>query len=446
MLKVLINAYAICPNYGSEQGMGWNYVTNIAKHCDCYVITEGEYKEINLDATTWKCSDIGTNVYGLTQVQCDNIHFYFVDVSPEIRKMCWNQGTWSFYRYYADWQKRILPIARQIIEENDIDVMHQLNMVGFREPGMLYKINEEREAKNLRKIPLIWGPMAGYGSIPFSFMLSGGIKFTSFYLLKNVLNRIQMMFHPRVRKMIKVCDKLIAATPDMKKGIKVYYGKDVEIINETGTYLDYGNEDEQQYVLDVAEDNDKSFKLLWVGRFLYTKQLPIALKTFALLSDLKDIELHIVGKGVGEADTIAMHSLAEELGVNDRIVWHGQIPNEDVQVLMKKCDIFFFTSIFEATSTVVLEAIQNELPIVCFDRCGFGPIVDENIGRKIKCKNPSQAISDFAKVIRDIYMHKEVLIDMSLNCKERQYVLSWNNKMDRLMNIYEEAIKKNMHN
>ena len=42
MLNILINAYACSPNWGSEPRMAWNWITNIAKHCKCYVITEGE--------------------------------------------------------------------------------------------------------------------------------------------------------------------------------------------------------------------------------------------------------------------------------------------------------------------------------------------------------------------------------------------------------------------
>ena len=31
MINVLVNAYAVNPYWGSEQGMGWNWVVNIAR-------------------------------------------------------------------------------------------------------------------------------------------------------------------------------------------------------------------------------------------------------------------------------------------------------------------------------------------------------------------------------------------------------------------------------
>lgn len=439
MLKVLINAYACCPNMGSEQGMGWNWISNIAKTCEVFVVTESEYENVNSRLAD-DCEQ-----YGISKEQCDRMHFYFVpageteEESAKIRSMCWNQGTWSFYLKYAKWQEKALAVARNIIDEQEkagsnIDIMHQLNMAGFREPGMLYKINDERKKQGMKRIPLVWGPMTGYGSIPFPFMLSGGLKFTAFYSLKNTLNLLQLIFHPRVRKMVKSSDKLIAATPEMKNGLDAFYKADIEHINETGCVI---NKEETSIVKSFSKD---VFKVLWVGRFMYTKQLEIALKVMGRLTGLKNIEFHIVGKGFTDEETQAMRAKAVEYGAEGICHWHGQIPNVEVHKLMQESDIFFFTSIFEATSTVILEAIQNGLPIVCFDRCGFGPIVDDSIGMKIPCKSPKQAVRDFVKAITYLYNHREVLPLMSANCKSKRLELSWDNKMTRLMSFYRKLV------
>ena len=44
MLNVLVNAYAVSPAWGSEPGMGWNWVVNLARYCNVFVITEGEWR------------------------------------------------------------------------------------------------------------------------------------------------------------------------------------------------------------------------------------------------------------------------------------------------------------------------------------------------------------------------------------------------------------------
>lgn len=77
MLNILINAYACSPCWGSEPGMAWNWVINLAKHCNLFVITEGEWR-----------AEIEEAVARLPQR--DHLHFYFNPVSEKVQRMCWN--------------------------------------------------------------------------------------------------------------------------------------------------------------------------------------------------------------------------------------------------------------------------------------------------------------------------------------------------------------------
>ncbi len=408
---------------GSEPGMGWNWIVNLAPHCELFVISEGEFKE---QCEQWCLGhpDVG-----------QHIHWYWNPVPQSTRDKCWNQGDWSFYILYQQWQRKTADIAIDICKTEQIDVLHQLNMVGFREPGMLYLVNDERKKEGLASIPIIWGPSAGFGSIPFTFMWRGGLKFTAFYLLKNLLNVIELVFHPRVRRMIAESDALVAATPDMKRGIEKYYSKQVYLNSEVGCYLSESNDWKKTF------SDQHRLKLLWVGRFIFTKQLDLALQTIQKLNGIEGLELHIVGTGITDDITERMHQRAEELHVDYLCHWHGRIPNAEVHQLMKESDIFFFTSIFEATSTVILEAISNRLPIVCFDRCGFGAIVDDTIGRKVSCKDPRQAVSDFCNVIQEFNTHRDRLLQMSQNCLTKQKDLSWDYKMEQILKLYQNIRK-----
>lgn len=456
MKRILINAYACCPGMGSEQGMGWNFISGLAKAgCEVFVVTESEYASkvmemLRMEKRKREKENTVSMYTDAPEQWAERMHFYFVpageteEESEKIRQMCWNQGTWSFYPKYAKWQEKALEVAKQIIDEHDIDVMHQLNMAGFREPGMLYKINEERARERKKRIPLIWGPMTGYGGIPFKFMTPGGLKFTAFYMLKNTLNTLQLMLHHRVRKMMKASDWVIATSPEMMHGIEKFYGRQVELMNETGCNLDSLEvKSEKRNEQSERIDAESSLRLLWVGRFMYTKQLPLALKTIKRLKDdgygRDKIELHIVGKGFTEKETEEMHQLAKKLEVDDICKWHGFIPNKEVQQLMRECDLFFFTSIFEGTSTVMLEAIQNRLPVLCFDICGFGPVVNEEIGRKIACESPEQAVREFADDIAFFSKNRQRLKTMSENCAIKAEEMSWGRKINRLMELYGEV-------
>ena len=99
-------------------------------------------------------------------------------------------------------------------------------------------------------------------------------------------------------------------------------------------------------------------------------------------------------------------------------------------------DVFLFTSVAEGTPHVVLEAIANHLPVLCFDTCGHGDSVNEKVGRKIPISHPDQSVKEFAKQLEYLYFHREVLQTMSENCRQRQMELSWDKKAEEMVRLY----------
>ena len=411
MLNVLINAYAISPNWGSEQGVGWNWVTNIARYCNCFVITEAEYKEeIEKAVSNHPCKE--------------HLHFYYNAVSPEVRRMCWNQGDWRFYLHYAKWQKRTLEIARQICKTEKIDIIHHLNMICFREPGYLWKIDN---------IPFVWGPVGGISRLPLSLTKGMGLKHLLFYLIKNTITFFQSRFSIRVRKAIRHSEVIIAATQPVYDCFTNYYKHtNVVFINETGLNLLNSESVEHDY-------NHDTLELLWVGRLISSKRLDIALNAISKCEQ-NNIHLTIVGTG-DSAEVSRYHSIARELGIEDKLSWLGRVDNEKVQILMKEKDVFFFTSILEATSTVVPEAISNNLPIICFNACGFGHLVKDRVGETIELQNPDAAAIGFAWIIDKFAKDRRLLSGYSSACDKYKLELSWGHKAERVVELYEQILK-----
>lgn len=407
MIRVLVNAYACSPNMGSEPGMGWNWCVNLAKYCELFIITEEEFRE-----------KIEAVVPSLPQGK--NMHFYYNPVSPEVRKMCWNQGDWRFYWHYRRWQQRTMEIAKKICEEQKIDILHQLNMIGYREPGLLWKIKGPK---------FVWGPVGGMETMPISYLKGAGCKTIVFNVIKNIINSLQYRYQQNVRSAAKRADAIIAATSGCQKMLHDYYCRPVHLINETGCdFLDVEKVERNRY-------EKKSFDLLWVGKFDFRKQLGLAIRTISELKDL-NVVLHIAGSG----DTVKYQSLAHSLSIEDKIVFHGQVNHEEINILMQKADLFFFTSIMDATSTVVMEALQNHLPVVCFDTCGFGTVVDETVGVKIPLSNPNQSVNDFANALRTLYNDGELLAEKSQNCRERMKLFEWNYKAKTMVDIYNNIL------
>lgn len=410
MLKVLINAYACSPGMGSEPGMAWNWVSNLAKFCELYIITEGEFRD--------KIEEVvPTLEWG------KNMHFYYNPVSEDIRNMCWNQGDWRFYKYYREWQWKTYLMAKDICSKEKIDVLHQLNMIGFREPGYLWKLSQENG------VPFVWGPIGGLKQFPTAYLQGAGLKMKLFNRLKNILNIWQLKHDKRVNEAFRTAKLLVSSIPDSYHAIKKYKGKESIIIPKTGCFLSE----------DIPTDrfDEKEFHIMWVGKFDFRKQLPLALRAVAI-SDNPNIVLDIYGSGSDE-NIASVKNLIDSLGITDKVVWHGNQPNDVVMNAMRKSQLFFFTSVSEDTSTVVLEAVSNRLPVLCFNACGMAAVIDDKVGRKVSLSNPIQSAKDFARLLNELEYDRTLLKRMSENCKQRQLELSWEEKAKTMVKWYEKV-------
>ena len=409
-MKILINAYACSPGMGSEPGMAWNWVSNLAKSCELYIITEGEFRD--------KIEEVVP-----TLEQGKNMHFYYKPVSEEIRKMCWNQGDWRFYKYYREWQWKTYLLAKDICQKEHIDILPQLNMIGFREPGYLWKLSEENG------VPFVWGPVDAKDKFPVAYLDGAGLKTKLFMRLKNFLTGIQLRYSKRVLLAARQSSVIFSASSNSQRSFKKYMNIDSPLLNETGCYV-------QDHPI-VDKTDKETFDVLWVGKMDFRKQLALALQTVAK-SENNKLRLHIMGGG----DAESYQSLAKSYGIADKCIWHGAVSHDEVQDIMQKSDIFLFTSVAEGTPHVVLEAISNNLPVVCFDTCGQGDAVNDKVGRKIPLSFPCQSVSDFAKLLNELEDNRSLLKQLSENCKERQQELSWEEKAKTMMEWYEKILRK----
>lgn len=405
MISILINAYACSPNMGSEPGMAWNWCINLAHYCELHIITEGEFRD-KIEATL------------PTLPQGKNIHIYYNPVPEHVRKMCWNQGDWRFYKYYKEWQWKTYLMAKEICQKIHIDILHQLNMIGFREPGYLWKIPD---------IPFIWGPVDAKEGFPMAYLKGASLKTKLFMQLKNIITKWQLQHSKRVHMAARRASYVISASSNSQQAFKKYIQIESPLLNETGCYI-------QKHPI-IDKSKKESLDILWVGKLDFRKQLGLALRSIAKTQN-PHIKLHIVGGG----NSLPYQALAKEIGIETQCKWYGSVSHKEVQKIMEESDVFFFTSVAEGTPHVVLEAIGNNLPVVCFDTCGQGDSVNEKVGIKISLSTPSQSIIDFAKKINYLYQNRFILQQLSEGCNKRQKELSWDNKALQMVELYNKAL------
>jgi glycosyltransferase involved in cell wall biosynthesis len=382
--------------------VGWQWVAGLAQHCQLTVLTEAEFRAEILAEL-----ERGRFAY--------RPKFHFLDIGAEARRRCAHQGDWRFYLDYRRWQKRAFALAKRLVIEDGIDICHQLNMIGFREPGYLWKLG----------LPLVWGPVGGYELMPWRFLPALGAGWGAYHALRNVLNAVQLRISPRVRACCRRAGVLLAATPSNQRALGRVRGGAALLMAEVGA---------EPRPVRRPRRAGGALKLVWCGRSLRSKMLPIALDALARASRHGEFELHVVGSG---SLAPAWRSHAVKAGVDRWCVWHGLVERARALEIMSASDAMISTSLLEGTSSVVLEALGLGLPVLCHDRCGMAVAVTEECGIRIPAHNYRSSVEGFAAAMVRLAADRDHLGRLSEGASRRAAQLSWAGRTEAMLEIYE---------
>ena len=407
-LKILISAYACSPTQGSEPGVGWQFTKAIARHHDVWVITETEKFQAEIEAELDRCPELH-----------DSMHFHYI-LKRRGRKL---RKIWppSYYWFYGQWQRKAYELARSLHEEIGFDLIHQLNMVGFREPGYLWKL----------PLPFVWGPVGGMGKIPWRFMFSGGPGQTAYRLGYNLFNAMHMrMLRRPVHAARRAEGGLIAATSEMQARMLDLWSMPSDVICEVGQAAPVVENTS-------ARQQGDALKLTWCAWHEPGKSLPLLLNALGQLNGSVKWELDVIGSG---PCSDAWKARAARLGIRDNCRWHGALSRDKALSIMRAGHLFVITSIKDLTSTVVLEAISQAVPVLCLDNCGFADVITEDCGIRIPVSNPRRVSAEIAEGIKRIWDDEEYRRRLARGALQRSGDFSWEAKAEQLNEIYQRSI------
>lgn len=216
---------------------------------------------------------------------------------------------------------------------------------------------------------------------------------------------LNYMRYYRKANFYKLCSSAFTAQDDEKLGC--YKGRHFKWAYFTSVDEDF---DIEASVLDVS--TSEITRLMWCGRFIILKHPELPIKMAKKLKD-KGFRFILDFYGSGELEGTSKE-LARKLSVEDYVRFHGNIPNSEILLEMRKHSIFLFTSDRqEGWGAVANESMANGCALVASNEIGSTAylVKDGKCGFVFNCKN----IESLTEKVECLMTHPDVLKRMRVN-------------------------------
>lgn len=412
--NILVCAYAISPIRGSEFSVAWNYINEMSIDNNLLVLYGsagnhmGDFDELD----SWLLANSIPNVS-------------FIPVIPNQIALklnylnCKGILPYMFYFAYNIWHRQVYKTAKKIIEKEQIDLVHFLNPIGYREPGYLWKLN----------LPFIWGPIGGVPNRPQHLFKDLTIRNKTFFTIRNWVNTIQFKYNRRLKKALNSTDLLLTATTENQKLIEKEYQRKSIYFPENAII----ESDFKRRI--ISMENGEVCEIVWIGTIDSRKSLNFLIEALSKVNS-KNWHLHIVGQGSLKK---SMQLLAEKIQISEKITWHGQIKRKDVFEILNSSHLHVITSLGEGNPTTIWETMDRGIPTISLNHCGMKDIICDKCGVKIKIDSVEQIKMDLAFVISDLIQNTSKINELSQGVFECSKKYTWNVRRELFNGYYELA-------
>jgi glycosyltransferase involved in cell wall biosynthesis len=412
--KVLVLAAVCHPDDGSEPGLGWNWATSIARYHDVTVITSdfrGGEAAIR--------SRLSRDAFLADRMRFVFVPWFEAPVSG-ISAFLWNYYQPLYYRAYRRWMKEALVVARKLLEdEGGFDLCHQLNMIGFREPGYLWQLEP----------PFVWGPVGGTQNVPWRMLPSLGIIEGGRHICRNVINEYQKRFDRRFLQALRKASAVISVASDTQNEFRRLHGIDSEVIAAAFCVANHPR-------ARVRRPTGR-LRLVYTGLHLSRKGLPFALEALAGLRRDTDWTLDVLGQGIM---TEAWKAKARQLGIADRVTFHGFVSRESLIDILDASDVYVFPSLLEGWPASIAEALSLGLPVVTTDHHGMHDMVTSDCGILVNPRTPKQLVDGLTAALASLCEDRQLVTRLSEGALRRAVELGVDRQIPAVLATYEKAL------
>jgi glycosyltransferase involved in cell wall biosynthesis len=406
-MKILISAYECNPGIGSESEVGWQWALNLSRYHKIVVLTK---RPPSVD-----------KVQGLIS-ENSNICFEYYDL-PEVFNFM-RTGDIRHALYYNLWQIGAYLHAKKILISNCFDLVHHLVYVNSWQPTYMGFLG----------LPFVFGPVGENPRIPYSIAHHYGSRLIRKEAFIAIFKYFCRNINPLMQAVYKRATRVIAINRD------VYAKINHRFHQKTVIYPAIGSTEPSDTVVQVFEQENKLFRVLYAGRFSYIKCPDIALNAYLKFAEkYSDVELIMIGSGPlhKKIENIIAHS---QVGFKVTLLpWQERSAMHEY---MKTCDIFLFPSC-EGGGMVFLEAISHGKPVVCLDFGGAKDFITDECGIKVKVKKVNEIENALAHALEKLYSSQSLRKSMALAGRKRFLELyDWKQKALWMSNLYKSMMEQ----
>jgi glycosyltransferase involved in cell wall biosynthesis len=316
-------------------------------------------------------------------------------------------------------QRNARKIARRMIAEQQIDIVHQPIPVSPRESSLLHSLGA----------PVVIGPMNGGMSYPPGFADPQGAVTSAFMRLgrmfSGLLNRL-MPGKLRAAALLVANDRTARALP---KGVR---GR-VTTLVENGVDLSLWTPVER------VPDPTGITRFAFTGRLVDWKAVDILLDAFKRVVGEVPATLDILGSGPMR---IALEAQAKSLGLQDRVKFHGWVAQPQCVSILTQVDALVLPSLYECGGAVVLEAMALRLPVIASDWGGPADYLDSTCGVLVPLRSREQFVGDLSAAMLKLARSPDLRREMGIAGRRRvEESFDWERKVEQILRIYADAMK-----
>ena len=188
--------------------------------------------------------------------------------------------------------------------------------------------------------------------------------------------------------------------------------------------------------LNLPTGDDAPVVLGSISTLTRQKGLPILLEAASMLSRMqKNFVLLIVGDGPMRQE---LEQQAQSLGIADRVRFLGWVPNAARQVL-HAFDIFCQSSLWEANSIVLLEAMSAGVPIVTTSVGESRHVIDDGTDGRVVPPNDARSLADAMASLIDNCARRRAMGQSAASRFEDNYTV------DKMVQNYESIYSELAH-